>query len=124
MAFVLTKLHLYPQVLAVNPNLFPHAQRYIPDSWRKLRNAVKLTDGTFVTWPQIHKLASHYNVVGEDVRECLEYLMDIGEVLWFPYITELRDKVFTDHATLWRSSDVCFVMTLTRASTGKRTESS
>ena len=78
----------------MNPNLFPHAQRYIPDSWRKLRNAVKLTDGTFVTWPQIHKLASHYNVMGEDVRECLEYLMDIGEVLWFPYITELRDKVF------------------------------
>ena len=78
----------------MNKNLFPHAQRYIPDTWKKFRNAVKLTGGTFITWPQIYHLAAEYNIVGEDVRECLEYLMDIGEVLWFPYLTELRDKVF------------------------------
>ncbi len=78
----------------MNKNLFPHAQRYIPDSWIRFRNCLKLTNAHYLTWAEVYDLAADYDVLGDSVRECIEYLLDIGEVLWFPQISDLRKIIF------------------------------
>ncbi len=83
------------QLLAVDADLFPRAQRYVPDSWRRLRTTLKKTPGTHLNMAQVQQLAVQHNVVGKDVlRDCLQFLTDTGEIIWWSHPDNTQHLIF------------------------------
>ena len=80
------------EVMAVNKELFPHAQREIPAAWSSLRHQLHRSKQYCMTLDQIKQQAAALNV---DTLECLHYLHDIGDVLWYDTYPVLCDVVFT-----------------------------
>ncbi len=87
---LITKL----EIMAVNKNLFPHAQKYIPEYWIRFRNQLKLNKKGFLNWEQVVKMSYKYSMKSDTAKECIQFLCDIGEVLWFPVIPALKDFIF------------------------------
>ena len=92
------------EVLAVNKDLFPHAQREIPDSWQEVRKYVKLLPGHYIKRKDIQILIRQHRVkenekgsAEEDrktTNEIIEFLCLTGEIMCLDHIEDLKDVVF------------------------------
>ncbi|XP_061181347.1 malignant fibrous histiocytoma-amplified sequence 1 homolog [Saccostrea echinata] len=71
------------ELLAIDTELFPHGQRCIPDLWNKLRARLKRRSGYYLSWEVVEKVASISHIKEESLESALQYLHDIGEVMWF-----------------------------------------
>ena len=82
------------EMLAVNKNLFPHAQRYIPEYWKKFQHALKLQKGLYLSTKALGELAGKHRLNNETIQACMEYLVDTGEIMWLPALPKLRHVIF------------------------------
>lgn len=71
------------ELLAIDTELFPHGQRCIPELWNKLRARLKRRSGYYLSWEVVEKVASNCHVKEDAIENALQYLHDIGEVMWF-----------------------------------------
>ncbi|XP_069132097.1 malignant fibrous histiocytoma-amplified sequence 1 homolog isoform X2 [Argopecten irradians] len=71
------------ELMAIDTKLFPHAQRRIPDHWNKFKVKLKQEKSYYLRLKEVKDMALTFDIKGESLEECLMYLHDIGEVLWF-----------------------------------------
>ncbi|XP_021367205.1 malignant fibrous histiocytoma-amplified sequence 1 homolog isoform X2 [Mizuhopecten yessoensis] len=71
------------ELMAIDTDLFPHAQRRIPDHWNKFKVKLKQEKSYYLRLKEVKDMALTFDIKGENLEECLMYLHDIGEVLWF-----------------------------------------
>ncbi|XP_060068243.1 malignant fibrous histiocytoma-amplified sequence 1 homolog [Ylistrum balloti] len=71
------------ELMAIDTTLFPHAQRRIPDHWNKFKVKLKQEKSYYLRLKEVKDMALTFDIKGENLEECLMYLHDIGEVLWF-----------------------------------------
>lgn len=71
------------ELMAINTSLFPHAQRCMPDNWNKFKVKLKQEKCYYLPLKDVRDMALTFDIKGESLEECLMYLHDIGEVLWF-----------------------------------------
>ena len=89
------------EYLAVNKELLPHAQRFIAEDWKQFRRTLKLQSQFYsLTWDQVKSFAKKHNIWGEALLDCLHFLCDTGEILWFKNIPELKDTIFHNPRSL------------------------
>ena len=69
-------------MIAVNKELFPHAQRYIPENWLDFRGALKMKRENHLPLDQVKRMAKTHHIVKDTFTDCLQFLNDIGEILW------------------------------------------
>lgn len=82
------------ELLAIDTELFPHGQRCIPDLWNKLRARLKRRSGYYLSWEVVEKVASNCHVKEDAIENALQYLHDIGEVMWFKNNPGLSKTLF------------------------------
>lgn len=82
------------ELLAIDTVLFPHGQRCIPELWNKLRARLKRRSGYYLSWEVVEKVANTSHVKEENLESALQYLHDIGEVMWFQNIPGLSKILF------------------------------
>ena len=82
------------EVTAINKNLFPHAQRYIPENWVNFRKALKFNKDNFISVDDAKFLAKTYYITKDSFEDCMQFLKGIGEVLWYEKIPALKDIIF------------------------------
>ncbi|XP_048727873.1 malignant fibrous histiocytoma-amplified sequence 1 homolog isoform X3 [Ostrea edulis] len=82
------------ELLAIDTELFPHGQRCIPDLWNKLRARLKRRSGYYLSWEVVEKVANNSHVKDDAITNALQYLHDIGEVMWFKNIPGLSRILF------------------------------
>lgn len=82
------------EILTVNKELFPHAQRYIPEPWVKFKAALKARKDYCLPFEDITKIASKFHIPKEAIPECLAHFSSIGEILWFRNFPQLEDVIF------------------------------
>jgi Leucine-rich repeat (LRR) protein/GTPase SAR1 family protein len=82
------------ELLAIDTELFPHGQRCIPDLWNKLRARLKRRSGYYLSWEVVEKVANNSHIKEDAITNALQYLHDIGEVMWFKHIPGLSRILF------------------------------
>ena len=82
------------EVLAVNKELFPHAQRYIPEDWCQFRAALKRCKDYCLHWDEVLKLAAKFHIAPDVMSQCLAHFCNIGDILWFQSSPVLQDIIF------------------------------
>lgn len=80
--------------LAINKKLFPHAQKYVPGHWKRLRATLKQKAGYFLHWDDIKQTAELFSINDEELRECIKHLQDTADLLWFSDDPGLCEIVF------------------------------
>ena len=80
--------------LAIDRSLFPHAQRRVPQHWNRLRATLKLQEGYYLLWDHVEQTAALFGIRNEELRECVQYYCDTGEVLWYENIDGLSEILF------------------------------
>ncbi|CAL1533704.1 unnamed protein product [Lymnaea stagnalis] len=80
--------------LAIDQTLFPHAQRHIPGHWKRLGNMLKQGKGFYLYWDDVEQMAQRFSVKGDELQECVKYLHDTANVLWFHNDLALSQMVF------------------------------
>ena len=80
--------------LAIDRSLFPHAQRRVPQHWNRLRATLKLQAGYYLLWDHVEQTAALFGIRDEELRECVQYYCDTGEVLWYDNIDGLSEILF------------------------------
>ncbi|XP_035826744.1 malignant fibrous histiocytoma-amplified sequence 1 homolog [Aplysia californica] len=86
--------------LAIDQNLFPHAQRHVPAHWNRMRAMLKQRKGYYLYWDDLEATASLFSIKGEELRECILYLHDTADVLWYQDVPGLSEIVFHKPKTL------------------------
>lgn len=82
------------EMLAINGNLFPHARRFVPDYWFHFRSDLKAAKVDFLTWKQVAAIGRKHEMRNELLQACVEFLVDSGDILWFPHKDSVKDLVF------------------------------
>lgn len=82
------------ELMVIDKNLFPYAQRSVPKKWNKMQFALKKHKNYFLAWKQVNMCAKDVEVSAEELPDCLQYLHDTGEILWFKDVPALAKKVF------------------------------
>lgn len=85
------------EIMAVDKKLFPNGQREIPEQWEQFRMALKRDREYCLTIDQLTTKAQDYGIT---LTECLQYLKDIGDILWYDNIPLLKDYIFHRPRTL------------------------
>ncbi|XP_076450494.1 LOW QUALITY PROTEIN: malignant fibrous histiocytoma-amplified sequence 1 homolog [Babylonia areolata] len=80
--------------LAIDRSLFPHAQRKVPQHWNRLRANLKLQSGYYLLWDHVEQTAALFGIHDDELKECVQYYCDTGEVLWYESINGLSEIVF------------------------------
>lgn len=71
------------ELMVIDKSLFPLAQRSIPKSWSNVRRSLKKHKQYYINWKQVVKSGKDNEVAGEELFNCLQYLHDTGEILWY-----------------------------------------
>ena len=83
------------EYLAINPSLFPHAQRQVPKRWYNFCLAMKRDrDNHYLEWPTVEKISEDHDIKPEELQESMEFLRDTGEILWFDQDEDLKKMIF------------------------------
>ncbi|XP_067952197.1 malignant fibrous histiocytoma-amplified sequence 1 homolog [Watersipora subatra] len=82
------------EMIAINKELIPTGQRYIPSSWQRFRSAVKKRPGYKLSWPQIKELGEKFKIRGEVLMDAVEYIHNCGDVIWLQMHHNLKNTVF------------------------------
>ena len=98
----LAQLKAELEVISVDKTLFGHAQRAVPDSWFQLNQAIKTHESFYLTWKETCAVARRLGIGSEPLTDCLRFLRDIGQVLWYDAIPHLSTVVFHKPAQLVR----------------------
>ncbi|KAJ8299622.1 hypothetical protein KUTeg_023682 [Tegillarca granosa] len=71
------------ELMAIDTTLFPHAQRCIPSHWNNLRAELKRQEGYYLKLEEVKEIAKKFDIHDQELEDCIHYLHDVGEVLWF-----------------------------------------
>ena len=82
------------EVMAVNTNLFPLAQRAVPEKWLKLRSQLQRCRTHFVRLRDVEVIADVIKLPPSQLRDCLAHLHDTGDILWLRAHAGLADVIF------------------------------
>ena len=92
------------EVMAVDMNLFPHAQRYILPAWQQIRKAIRLQPGQYSTRKDIVALVRDQRTKAKEAgtpeedeqtaEDIIEFMCLTGEVLCLEHIPELQCAIF------------------------------
>lgn len=82
------------EILSTDKTLFGNAQRQVPSCWLKLNEAIKMQESFSLTWKETCVIARHLGIAREPLVDCLCFLRDIGQVLWYDNIPQLSATVF------------------------------
>lgn len=83
------------EILAINKDMFPDAQQFIPAHWNNFKEALKQRKSTYyLLMDEVQEVAAYYEIKEKDLSHCLEHLCDIGEIIWFADVGGLADIVF------------------------------
>ncbi|KAL8577735.1 hypothetical protein ACOMHN_065552 [Nucella lapillus] len=80
--------------LAIDRSLFPHLQRAVPQHWNRLQANLKLQAGYYLLWEHVEQTAALFGIHEEELKECVQYYCDTGEVLWYETIDGLSEILF------------------------------
>ena len=80
--------------MAIDRSLFPNAQRVTPPAWHRLCAKLKQQRGNYLLWDQVVDVAKDFNIKDKTLEDCVHYLHDIGEILWYFDVTGLSEIVF------------------------------
>ncbi|XP_071104926.1 malignant fibrous histiocytoma-amplified sequence 1 homolog [Haliotis cracherodii] len=80
--------------LAIDKDLFPHAQRSIPGHWDRLCGTLKKKRSLYLLWDEVEEMAQTFRLQGKELKDCIHYLHDVGDVLWYEDVTGLSEIVF------------------------------
>nr|KAG5699226.1 hypothetical protein BaRGS_012747 [Batillaria attramentaria] len=80
--------------LVIDRTLFPHAQRKVPQHWNRLRATLKLQNAYYLLWDHVEQTAAMFGVKDAELKECMQYLCDTGEFLWYEDIAGLSEILF------------------------------
>ncbi|KAH9500463.1 hypothetical protein Btru_071993 [Bulinus truncatus] len=80
--------------IAINQQLFPHAQRRIPPHWRKLGATLKQRKGHYLYWDDMQEVAERFDVKEPEMKECIRFLCDTADVIWYENDPGLSQIVF------------------------------
>ncbi|KAK6972841.1 malignant fibrous histiocytoma-amplified sequence 1 [Biomphalaria glabrata] len=78
----------------INQQLFPHAQRHIPAHWKRLGAAIKQTKGPYLYWDDVQDVADRYDVKEAELKECVRFMCDVGDIIWYENDPGLSQIVF------------------------------
>lgn len=82
------------ELMVIDKDLFPFAQRSVPRKWNKMQMALKKHDHYFLPMKDVGLCAKAVDIDQVELLECLQYLNDTGEILWFRENPTLSKKVF------------------------------
>lgn len=82
------------ELMIVDKDLFPHAQRSVPKKWHQFCLAIKRHKSYFIPWKQVMICGKQAEITGDEVQDCLQHLHDTGEILWFKDVPALSKRVF------------------------------
>ncbi|KAK7098966.1 malignant fibrous histiocytoma-amplified sequence 1 homolog [Littorina saxatilis] len=87
--------------LAIDRSLFPHAQRKVPQHWHRMKSTLKLQQGYYLLWDHVEQTAALFGIKEDELKECVQYYCDTGEVLWYdiPGLDEIlfhRPRILVD----------------------------
>ncbi len=88
------------ELLAVNADLFPHAQRIIPDNWLTFSARLKSHTGFYVHWKGVLNIANSSDISKSELKDCLACLADRGDILWYKDKPQLKRFIFQAPKTL------------------------
>lgn len=86
--------------LAIDQTLFPHAQKLIPGHWNRLRTMLKQRKGYYIYWEDVRQTALLFSIKGDELQQCIQYLHDTADLLWFNSIEGLSEIIFHKPKTL------------------------
>ena len=98
----LSELKAELEVISVDKTLFGHAQREVPDSWFQLNATIKTHESFCLTWREMCAIARRLGIGSEPLPDCLRFLRDIGQVLWYDDVPHLSTVVFHKPSQLIR----------------------
>lgn len=64
------------ELIAINKELMPSSQRYIPSTWKKFRNALKKRQGFQLNWTQVS--ANIKAITATAAAACISPMVDIS----------------------------------------------
>ena len=79
------------EIMAVDKELFPNGQKEIPEEWETFRMSLKRLKKYSLTLKEVNQQAAPYNL---NVMDCLKYFRDIGDILWYDSIPEMKNTIF------------------------------
>ncbi|XP_052269021.1 malignant fibrous histiocytoma-amplified sequence 1 homolog isoform X2 [Dreissena polymorpha] len=82
------------ELMVIDNKLFPNAQRSIPDKWQHFKISLKRHKTYSVTWKKVETSGKELEMKVEEIQECLQYLHDVGEILWYRDVPSLAKMVF------------------------------
>ena len=82
------------EIISVDKTLFAHAQRSVPSVWFKFNDAIKMHESFSLSWKDACAIARQLGITSESLVDCLHFLRDIGQVLWYDKIAHLSSTVF------------------------------
>lgn len=88
------------ELLSIDKTIFPHIQFTMPAHWNKLRIKLKQTKSHYLLWEEVEAIAGKLHIVWKELTECLQYLQDVGEVLWYRNRKGLSKILFHKPQTL------------------------
>jgi Leucine-rich repeat (LRR) protein/GTPase SAR1 family protein len=83
------------EIMVINKNLFPDAQRIIPKHWSQFRAKLNMHPGRYVTMHTVRQLANHHKITDpKELQASLHFFRDTGDIIWFSKSPILQDVVF------------------------------
>ena len=82
------------EMIAVNKEYFPHAQRYVPPAWERFKLKLKAIKSHFIPWSEVVKISKEFLMAEKPLSDCMQHLHDIGDIMWFRSNPQLSDIVF------------------------------
>ncbi|XP_059157826.1 malignant fibrous histiocytoma-amplified sequence 1 homolog isoform X2 [Physella acuta] len=80
--------------IAIDKSLFPHAQSPVPGRWKRFGAVIKQSKGFYVYWEDMEVTAHKFDIQGDELKECIKYLHNTDEVLWYDQLPGLSEIVF------------------------------
>ncbi|XP_064635287.1 malignant fibrous histiocytoma-amplified sequence 1 homolog [Lineus longissimus] len=83
------------ETMVINKNLFPDAQRVIPNHWTRFRAKLNMHPGRYVTMDTVRQLAHNFQITDpKELQASLQFFRDTGDIIWFAKSPTLQDIVF------------------------------
>lgn len=82
------------ELLAIDKELFPKNQRFIPRSWKSVRSELNKIDGLYVDLNRAKKLADDNFIHREEFFDWLDHMQLLGDIIWPKKISLLNNTLF------------------------------
>ncbi|CAD5115305.1 DgyrCDS4293 [Dimorphilus gyrociliatus] len=82
------------ELIAINKELFPQNQRFVPQSWKLFRSDLSRKDNLFIEIDNARKLAENRGIKKDDFSSMLQHMQLSGDLLWPKKISSLENFLF------------------------------